>query len=112
MNDRFVREKVYSLAKDPLGPAIRYVSLRPRLKIRLLSIIRLFPAFERWLIHKRDEKRYADFSKAWSQNGAPPGAPCPAKAAFDFNIDAHAGKRSVDEVLDRIRKELRQAKGD
>lgn len=96
------------LIKHPIEHAIRYVARRPGLKARLRPLVARVPFVYRWVVERRTRQIRADFLKAWMKRDNPQ---VQIAGQSGFHLSA-VPARSTDEVLQAIRKELGQSRGE
>jgi SAM-dependent methyltransferase len=101
---------IYHLAKNPMGPVVRFVVERPRLKNTLRRIARAVPQLDRWAMQKRAEQQRLDFSRLWRGKHSSE-ADIQHLFASGYSHSAQTpGKRKVEDIVVLIQAELSQSK--
>ena len=86
---------------------MRYVVKRPKLKQRIQHVISRMPFIYRWAVERRTRQIRADFLKSWLKQGSDPTIQVMARGTHLSGSTV----KSVDEVLEAIRQEIKQTHG-
>lgn len=96
------------LIRHPIEHAIRYVARRPGLKQRLRPLVARVPFVYRWVVERRTRQIRADFLKAWMKRDNP-SIQIGGQGGFHLST---VPVRTTDEILQAIREELGQTRGE